>query len=583
MANFDLLSRRSAGIFAVFLVLACAPVSAQAQTVPTKEEILPPVIAPESQRASVEVRSEGVTDDDNCPLKDYKDISVTIREISFVGPDKAALPAAIAGLLAPIAANPPAGAENVTVICRIRDDASAALRRAGYLASVQIPPQSLENGKLELQVVTAHIVEMQVHGDPGPFRGTLEARIAQLKALDPFNERDAERILLLADDVPGLDVKLSLRRAGTRPGEVIGDLTIDVRRYRLLGNVQNYGSKQLGRYTAYARAEIYGLTGASDLTYFGGQITAQPQEQQVVQAGHVMGLGNSGATLSLAGTYAWSRPDVGTLDLRARSAIVELEVAAPLHRSLRSKLYISAGIDLIEQTTRVYGNGGSSPLNRDRLRTPYVRFSGSTRGLRPGGGTSFVLGGELQLRKGFSILDATLPRTIVDGYTPSRFEGDARAFVARLELSGVVSLGPIFSLAGETQAQWADRPLLNFDEYSIGNFTIGRGYDPGANSGDRAIGTRGELRALVLAKPRAEVELFGFYDSVWLWNLDTGAIENGRRLGSFGGGARFRIPSLLSLDLIYARPEHPALLLPGARRAPDRLLLSLTIQFMPGN
>ena len=48
------------------------------------------------------------------------------------------------------------------------------------------------------------------------------------------------------------------------------------------------------------------------------------------------------------------------------------------------------------------------------------------------------------------------------------------------------------------EGQWTDDPLLNFDEYSIGNLSIGRGYDPGANSGDRAIGFAGEIGATVI-------------------------------------------------------------------------------------
>jgi hypothetical protein len=36
------------------------------------------------------------------------------------------------------------------------------------------------------------------------------------------------------------------------------------------------------------------------------------------------------------------------------------------------------------------------------------------------------------------------------------------------------------------------------------------------------------------------------------------------------------------LEAIYARPSDPALNLPPFRPEPDRLLLSLTVQFSPG-
>ena len=38
------------------------------------------------------------------------------------------------------------------------------------------------------------------------------------------------------------------------------------------------------------------------------------------------------------------------------------------------------------------------------------------------------------------------------------------------------------------------KPLLSFEEFSAGNYTVGRGYDPGALLGDSGFGTQAELR-----------------------------------------------------------------------------------------
>jgi hemolysin activation/secretion protein len=165
------------------------------------------------------------------------------------------------------------------------------------------------------------------------------------------------------------------------------------------------------------------------------------------------------------------------------------------------------------------------------------------------------------------------------GYTPSRFEGKSTATVVQGDLDAMVALGPVFSVSGSARGQWASDPLLNYDEFSIGNLTLGRGYDPGANSGDRVVGLRGEVRADVIATPRFRAQVFGFYDSLWLWNLDTNAIENDRNLSSYGGGVRLTLPGKLLVEAMYARPRNPALLLPGAKRATDRVLVSITTRF----
>ena len=169
------------------------------------------------------------------------------------------------------------------------------------------------------------------------------------------------------------------------------------------------------------------------------------------------------------------------------------------------------------------------------------------------------------------------------GFTPSRFAGDPEAFVVRGGLDVAVPIAGGFSLAGRARGQWADKPLLNFEEFSVGNLSIGRGYDPGATSADRALGLRGEARMRVIDRPAGSVEAFGFYDSVSIRNLDPGATENKRTLASAGGGLRLFLRGIGALEAIYARPLDPALRTPDApRRAPDRLLLSLSLQFPPG-
>ena len=115
-----------------------------------------------------------------------------------------------------------AGRRPIAVVCDIRDDATARLRREGYIAAVQIPPQRIETGHLQLEVITGHLIDVHMRGDAPPFRAELAARAEQLKALNPFNQFEAERILLLASDIPGVDVRLTLAPARTKPGELIG-------------------------------------------------------------------------------------------------------------------------------------------------------------------------------------------------------------------------------------------------------------------------------------------------------------------------------------------------------------------------
>ena len=554
------------------------PAQPQANPQPSREEVTPPTPTTQPPKPTVSVDSRGALAQSSCPFE-TSPIRLNLTRVRFMRPDGSALQAPIAQTLSHVGTA--TGDQPIKVVCDIRDAANAALRRDGWVASVQIPAQSIEGGELLLQVITARITEIRVRGTPGPYRGPLEARLQQLRELSPLNERDAERTLLLAGDIPGLDVQLSLRPAGTQPGDVIGDLLITYRPFTIVANAQNFNSKALGRETLYARAEAYGLIGLQDVTYLGVSSTADFQEQQIVQAGITVGIGSSGLTFGPRGIYAISKPDLGALDLKTNTLIAGFDVSAPLKRALNANLRANAGFDFVDQKTTVKTTAtAATPLNLDKLRIVFARLSGDLTGRRADGTIFATLRGGLEIRKGLGIFDATRSGNASgSGAIPSRVDGNSRATVARLDVDGQIGFGRIFSVNGSVRAQYAKDPLLNYEEFSLGNLTIGRGYDPGANSGDKAIGARAE--AVVRVPLRTDFllpQVFGFYDTVWLTNLDRNSTEVDRHLRSFGGGLRLVIANRLSLEAVYAHPQDRALTIDKAP-PPDRVLVSLTARF----
>ena len=566
------------------LPAAFAHTAALAQTaalaIPTREQVQP-AVPPPSPGPRVGVDSRQAIATPSCALAGSP-LRVAIDRVRFTPLGRPAIAPQIQAVLDTLTL-PVKGDQPISGICAIRDTANDALRRAGYVASVQIPPQEITSGELVLAVIVARITEIRVRGEPGSHAASLARRIEQIRGLDPVNERDIERLLLLTGDSPGLDVQLALRPAGTVPGDVIGDLYIASQRFAVFANVQNFGSKQLGRETGYLRVEGYGLLTSSDLAYVAGSTTLDFKEQHVAQAGYTTWLNAAGTTLGGRFAYAWSRPTLDQLDLRSQSIIAGIDLAHPLLRSVKLNASIGGGFELLEQRTRVYGGASPSPLNRDKLRIVYVRADASYREPRLGGGDDrlFARAG-LEVRQGLDILKASKPGAAAspEGYTLSRFDGNPQATVVRGDADVLFGLGPVFSLAGAARGQWASDALLNLEEFSVGNLTIGRGYDPGSNSGDRMIGLRGEVRARLPLKLPVGVSLLGFFDSVWLYNLDRNSTEASRRLTSYGGGVELQLPGRLVFQALYAKPRDKALSIDKAP-PPGRLLVSLTAKFSP--
>jgi hemolysin activation/secretion protein len=141
---------------------------------------------------------------------------------------------------------------------------------------------------------------------------------------------------------------------------------------------------------------------------------------------------------------------------------------------------------------------------------------------------------------------------------------------------------PKLTFALGVRAQYAWRPLLSFEQFSVGNYTVGRGYDPGTLLSDRGWGTQAEIRfgttvPKTLAKPAAEAYLF--WDHAKVDSLERlFVVDQPVELNSVGGGARISF-SRFALDASVAVPVSRVGI--PARKPNPRFLISLTTRLWP--
>ncbi len=569
---------------------ALAPVVQQ----PTREEIERGVAEATLNRSGPVAIDAAEVERAPCPLAapDFAGIRLKLVSVNFTGMQD--LPGFdLSGSYADFVGTD----QPVSVICEIRDRAATALRQAGYLAAVQVPPQKIEGGAIRLDVMLAHLKRVQIKGDPGASEGILLKYLSKLTQEPVFNTRTAERYLLLAKDVPGLDVRLALRPLEGSPGEVVGE--VSVRRipvYAELG-LQNYGSSSAGRYSGLARVQLNGLTGMGDATTASFFTTTDLEEQKVLQIGHDMRIGGEGFMLHGDFTYGWTNPTVtgATSDFHSRTLSASLEGTYPVVRSQAYNLSVALGGQIANQDL----DFGKIALNRDRLRVIYARVetSGIAKRSLTGrdGFTPFephwAWGMTTDVRQGLGVFGATrgcrgtLAITCIGAgkVTPSRIEGTAEGFV--IKAAGVFDYRPVRGLTFSLQprAQYSPDSLLSYEEFSGGNYTIGRGYDPGAVIGDSGIGLRGEVRVGSLFPKVAggnAIQPYAFADAAWVWNHDRAyAGLNPQKLVSVGGGLRASIHDAVRLDAGVAVPLHDPLGLNVKGKA--RFMLNLSFQLLP--
>ncbi len=598
-------ARSTAAIALVLTASLVAPLdqadlSAQSQQVPATPQITPPtrsdLLPPDRRTAerSVTLTIDGDLERGPCALDrpDYQDIRLTLRGAEFGGLERApgvSLDEAFASYV---------GRElPISVLCDIRARANAILRREGYLATVEIPEQNLADGIPEFRIVFGRLAAVRVRGDAGPSERTIARYLEKLIEQPVFNSRAAERYLLLATDLPGIEVRLSLRPAvGGEPGDLIGEIAVVRQRGALDVNVQNLGSEALGRFGGTLRGEVYDLTGLGDRTFVTAFTTLDFVEQQTFQIGHDFAIGGEGLRLGTSLTYSTAEPDTGLtgFDLGSETIIASLFASYPLQRSRQSSAFLNVGIDIIDQDVEV----NTIALTKDRVRTLFARVSGDhidrDSAQRLGGYSAFEprlrLTYAAELRQGIGLFSASpdcrddLNACLVGGLVPpSRIEADPTPFVARLQGGVQYRPDPLVTFSLEALGQVASAPLPAFEEFAGGSFSIGRGFDPGVVLGDDGIAGAFEIRYGTLAPKSGDDFVFQpyvFTDIVRVWNQDPSRRpDNPDQLWSAGAGVRSAWGARMQGDLLVAVPlERPD----AATQLGDvRVLFTLTARLFP--
>jgi len=575
------------------ILSAQTPVWAQSSlAAPTREEIQRGVVEQTLKGEGQAVTVDGNIERSACPLAnpEFANVRFTLSTVQFNNlkvVDPKSLESSFAEYV---------GKEvPVSVVCNIRDRAATMLRQNGYLAAVQVPPQKIEGGTVKFDILMARMTSIQVRGNAGPSEGLLQQYIEKLTEQPVFNIDVADRYLLLARDIPGLDVRLSLRpvaaAAGGQPGDVIGEFNVIRTPVYADVNIQNFGSEQVGRFGGLARVRFNGLTGLGDETTLSVFSTAEFKEQQVLQAGHEFRVGGEGLKIGGNFTYAWTNPDLaGGFDIESETMVAGIYATYPFLRKQDRNIFGTIGLEYVDQDTSIAG----IPNNEDTLSIAYARMDfnaiepGSISGR--GGYSAFepkwAMAGSVEARHGLNILGASqgcgaaFVNCIGQPVIPTRADGDPTAFVLRGQAKLDYRPTPLLTFTLKPRFQISSGALFSYEEISGGNYTIGRGYDPGTIIGDSGYGLQTEVSygSLAPETPNGTAwQPYLFFDGMAVWNKNVAG--DPQKIYSAGGGVRGTIGRQATLDIAAVTPLKRAGF--QTRRSDTRAMMTLTIQLAP--
>ena len=424
-------------------------------------------------------------------------------------------------------------------IFELARELTAMYRNAGYILSqVIVPPQSLGEAVLTLRVVEGYVAEVRVEADPA-LAGFLADVGEKIKASRPLRADALERYLLIASDLPGVQLRSVLSPSAV-PGAA--DLTLIATRRKAEGyaSLDNYGSKYLGPAQLTLSAAANQLLGAGDQLRLTGLSTGN-SELGYGQLSYARAVGTEGLKLGAAFSRAATRPGdvLQPFDVRGRADTASASVAYPAWRTRNASAIARLVYDHRDVDTDVLG----VRVIQDRIRA--LRAGLTFLALdRADGRNTF----DLEYSKG---LDGTRR----DDPLKSRGGAEGRFAKVAFDYERAQRIGARGALTVGLGGQWTREPLLSSEQYYLGGRRFGRAYEPAELAGDRALAWRMEPAWLGGEGPRA-YQLYVFHDvgKVWYATDADAPSRPAQSLASAGLGTRVSLDRNLSLGLEAAWP-----------------------------
>lgn len=371
-------------------------------------------------------------------------------------------------------------------------------REAGWVVRTLLPAQEIDAGVVTIEVIESRFGSAVFDEPP---EAPVSARVLrlvrrQLPAGEPVRASAVDRAILLANDLPGVEVAGSLAE-GAGPGEVDLLLRLSMSpRFGATALIDNAG----GRATGTSRVLLSLVDNAAPTV--GNQLTGlvlHGSGTDYIRIGYSVPVGSDGWRLGLNASkldYRVVLPELSALDAGGQSRSTGLETSYPMVRSGMANLVMTAALDA-KSFDNTVGATTTSGYRSDALSAGLSAQIADDKG---GGVTTLAVTptvGRLNL-EGSPNRDLIALTTRTEGtFSKLRY---AIGRLQPLEEGLTVSI----SLTG----QYSSGNLDSSEKFSLGGSTGVRAYPSGEASGDSGHLLTTELRWL--ATPAAQV--VAFYD-----------------------------------------------------------------------
>lgn len=414
--------------------------------------------------------------------KEVGGVTVTVTKFQFTGNTMLRESRLIAELV-PFVGRPVTFDELESAAARVAE----AYRQEGWVARAFFPPQDVQSGIVEIEIVEAIFGETHLDGEESP-RIRSQRLIAmvneqQKKGL-PINSKALDKALRRMNELPGVVVK-GVLNAGQNARET--DLILNISESpAIAGNisVDNTGSEFTGSERAVATVLLNSTLG------YGEQISATvlySQGTNFAQLSGTLPVGFSGWRVGShisALSYDIGK-EFGVLEVFGSSTEIGVDASYPLVRSRSKNMSL-----LLSYTNESYKNNAANVSTDYTVNAFDAAFSGYY----------------FDEYGGVNQASVALVSGSVDDVNEIDIDGGFNK--VRYRFNRQQRLTETLSLFGNVSGQWAANNLPSSEQFNLGGVSAVRAYAPNAGSGDSGQLINLELRSSL----PYNLSVTGFYD-----------------------------------------------------------------------
>lgn len=425
---------------------------------------------------------------------------------------------------------------------------TAKYGKDGYVLSRAIvPPQDLDpsGATVTIEIVEGYVDQVEWPEAPAS-RATLYAQYAQkITAERPANIKTIMRYLLLAEDLPGVDVSSTWRASSSNPDASTLVVETTAKPFDAYAQIDNRGTEGRGPWEFSSGVTFNNVLGANDAIGISYSGAVEPGELQNLDLTYSQVLDSEGLKGFVDASWSWGAPGteaLQTLEYNSRSFSIDLGLSQPLIRGRDMNFTLSELFFLSDNSAEMLGE----PSSDDSLRGFRIKADFDV---------SDAYSGITQINAVFSKGFEGLGSSENGDPLASREHGRVDFATLAATISRTQRLDHGFSILAALDGQYAFTPLLSPEECGFGGRRFGRAFDPSELTGDSCWLVSGELRFdPELSGPVIQTQFYGFVDYGRVFRLEPSDGTPQEDAGASAGLGLRLATDTLSADISAAKP-----------------------------